>query len=773
MATLSAWLDADSESNRARQRLELAATEWERLARSRDALWHRRQLREVRGLDPRTLGDRERSFLRASQRSAKAGRLAPFGVLLALGGSLALGGLVALARDRSAIQTRLAAHQRQATEAIREARAAASAAASKRSQAFQLFDGTWRTPVGAPPEPADVRWDEAEALWAEILALEQRAEASFARATLSLELSLLVDPERGSIRGDILEVLLEQLGGWERRGAPPPITLRERLLSLDVDGRIRQRLERPGAVHLTVVPEEAALGLDWYEPHGLLLQSHPVQVADLRSGGDLMLAPGSYRLVVTPRGARPFYAPFLVRTGERRELTVRLPPRDGVPAGYVYVPTGRFLVGSADDEGLRTAQTAPPLHEVETAEYLIGANEVTFADWIAYLEGSRAGSREHYPDVESTKGVVRLHRRPDGWRLALRPTSKEYVARWGEPIRYEGRERLAVQDWRRFPVSGISLVDMNDYLRWLNASGRVPGARLCSDWEWERAARGADGRPFTTGTMLSASAANVDVTYGRVSTAFGPDEVGLHPESDSPFGVHDLAGNALEAVASRRPGEPASGRGGAGTSRFRSAPGPPATSRWSLRPVPCISDSGCVRRCRADAIDPGVSGRAVQDAALPFNGPRASVDPSVRPSKETALVAPPSVGLSLSGAPAGPRATTPRAHLGPSPSVGPSAQAVPMSPAWNPSAPRTTTVLPDHEVQEVEEPRARPLRSACRALAEARCGRRAAVSPTPRPSGTDEASVGAAGGGTCCAPCPEHYDEDVDLRPRRAGVAGS
>jgi formylglycine-generating enzyme required for sulfatase activity len=54
----------------------------------------------------------------------------------------------------------------------------------------------------------------------------------------------------------------------------------------------------------------------------------------------------------------------------------------------------------------------------------------------------------------------------------------------------------------------------------------------------------------------------VDVTYGRNSVAFGPDEVGSHPESDSPFGIHDLPGNALEVVASRRPDEAASGRGG-------------------------------------------------------------------------------------------------------------------------------------------------------------------------------------------------------------------
>ena len=38
----------------------------------------------------------------------------------------------------------------------------------------------------------------------------------------------------------------------------------------------------------------------------------------------------------------------------------------------------------------------------------------------------------------------------------------------------------------------------------------------------------------------------MDATYGRMLGAYGPDEVGRHPESRSPFGVDDMAGNAWE-----------------------------------------------------------------------------------------------------------------------------------------------------------------------------------------------------------------------------------
>src|SRR4029079_10216752 len=106
------------------------------------------------------------------------------------------------------------------------------------------------------------------------------------------------------------------------------------------------------------------------------------------------------------------------------------------------------------------------------------------------------------------------------------------------------------QDWLDFPVTGVAPDDVERYLRWLRESGRVPQARLCDEVEGERAARGADDRLYPHGDDLAPDDANFDVTYGRVDSAVGPDAVGAHPASRSPFGLDDLAGNALELVRS-------------------------------------------------------------------------------------------------------------------------------------------------------------------------------------------------------------------------------
>src|SRR5262249_53255118 len=132
------------------------------------------------------------------------------------------------------------------------------------------------------------------------------------------------------------------------------------------------------------------------------------------------------------------------------------------------------------------------------------------------------------------------------WRLTLTPSARTYVAETGQPLRYEHRTKRAEQDWTKFPVSAISYEDAVAYTAWLDRTHRIQGARICDEYEWERAARGADGRTFPSGSALAPDDANMDVTYGRDPVAYGPDEVGSHPASRSPIGADDMAGNVWE-----------------------------------------------------------------------------------------------------------------------------------------------------------------------------------------------------------------------------------
>src|SRR6185369_8675040 len=174
--------------------------------------------------------------------------------------------------------------------------------------------------------------------------------------------------------------------------------------------------------------------------------------------------------------------------------------------------------------------------------FLIGRFEVSFSDWLEFLHAlppiERYKRMSRTPTTSTTLGgaYLALEEAGDRARLVLQPVAQRYTALAQEPIRYAGRKTRVEQRWERMPVSGISFDDARAYAGWLDSSGRLPGARPCRQREWERAARGADDRRYPHGNVLAGDDANIDETYGREPSAFGPDEVGSHPGSDSPFG---------------------------------------------------------------------------------------------------------------------------------------------------------------------------------------------------------------------------------------------
>jgi formylglycine-generating enzyme required for sulfatase activity len=297
----------------------------------------------------------------------------------------------------------------------------------------------------------------------------------------------------------------------------------------------------------------AGAGLERFERDPVTGRRNAAQVGRLDgAGSEKTLAPGSYRLVVEGNGLARVVYPFEVSRGEHVVIELAIPKASSVPEDFAFVPAGSFWYGDADEQLRTQFLDAVPIHRRKTDAYLIAKHETTYGQWIAFLDTLPAPERAKLaPHVASiTRGSLRLARLDDVWELQFQPTTHRYAARAGSPVVYVGRKQNARQDWRSFPVAGVSVEDAAPYLAWLSKTNRVPGARLCTDLEWERAARGADDRIFPHGDELRPEDANVDVTYGRIDSAYGPDTVGLHPASRSPFGIDDLAGNLLELVVS-------------------------------------------------------------------------------------------------------------------------------------------------------------------------------------------------------------------------------
>jgi formylglycine-generating enzyme required for sulfatase activity len=203
----------------------------------------------------------------------------------------------------------------------------------------------------------------------------------------------------------------------------------------------------------------------------------------------------------------------------------------------IYVPAGRTLYGSGDDEATRGFFGHQPRHDVEVGAFLIARTEVTNGEYLAFLGSLAEAERK----ARLPLGLTFLADGHIAWKL------RERVLAPGEPYCSGGEPCV---DWSRLPVLGNNREDGERFAQWLAESGRLPGARLCTDREWERAARGADDRQLPSGNAdIGPTDACTLITYGGDVQHAGPCSAGTHPASRSPFGVDDMAGNQWEWTA--------------------------------------------------------------------------------------------------------------------------------------------------------------------------------------------------------------------------------
>ena len=178
-----------------------------------------------------------------------------------------------------------------------------------------------------------------------------------------------------------------------------------------------------------------------------------------------------------------------------------------VAADMVRVPGGAFFMGSDDGP-----QDERPRHRVELKEFFIDRNQVTNAQFARFLNAlGPVGKRgERYYDVDDND--ARIHRR-DG--------------RWVADPGHENR-----------PVVEASWFGAGAYCAWL-------GKRLPTEAEWEKAARGTDGRKYPWGNEPpDREHAHFDAGWDDLR------DVGRLPKGASAYGVLDMAGNAWEWVSS-------------------------------------------------------------------------------------------------------------------------------------------------------------------------------------------------------------------------------
>jgi formylglycine-generating enzyme required for sulfatase activity len=96
------------------------------------------------------------------------------------------------------------------------------------------------------------------------------------------------------------------------------------------------------------------------------------------------------------------------------------------------------------------------------------------------------------------------------------------------------------------PVIGVSWQDALAYAGWL-ATLTGQDWRLPTEAEWERAARGPDGRIYPWGDVFDDKLCHNAIGYWTAV----PARVGRHPDGASPYGAQDMVGNVWQWTSSQ------------------------------------------------------------------------------------------------------------------------------------------------------------------------------------------------------------------------------
>ena len=156
----------------------------------------------------------------------------------------------------------------------------------------------------------------------------------------------------------------------------------------------------------------------------------------------------------------------------------------------VRISAGEFLMGSPEGQGEPHER---PQRRVYVSEFLIDKTEVTWRQFREFLDAT-------------------------GSPIPRAPIS-------GTPDHY--------------PASFVLWDEARAYCEWI-------GGRLPTEAEWEKAARGADGRLYSWGNQWDSHRCN-SISGGL----HGPESVGSYPDCLSPYGVLDMPGSMWEWCADR------------------------------------------------------------------------------------------------------------------------------------------------------------------------------------------------------------------------------
>ena len=223
---------------------------------------------------------------------------------------------------------------------------------------------------------------------------------------------------------------------------------------------------------------------------------------------------GSYLISMQNKLGNIISYPLLVEPGNIIHQQIYIPAT--IPNGMVYIPAGNYYTGA----------TTQDMRKKYLLGFFIKKYEVTFAEYLRFWTMLRdPNKKQRYRSM-----------------LLLDQKSRRLAPAWDNDL------KLCQQLKPEYPISGISHEAAEAYCRWISSQRQRP-CLLPSAEQWEKAARGVDGRKYIWGNyMQNKNALIPENNLAAKKYPFGaPAEKFILDRSI--YGVYEMAGNVREYTA--------------------------------------------------------------------------------------------------------------------------------------------------------------------------------------------------------------------------------
>lgn len=196
------------------------------------------------------------------------------------------------------------------------------------------------------------------------------------------------------------------------------------------------------------------------------------------------------------------------------------------PGYWVRIDAGTFPMGANKASDPIASHDEAPKQDVTLATFGIGRHEVTVREFAAFVTAGGYSSEDFRPLWDLTA-------HGEGNRFGAWTAPENWEAQLSHPNR---------------PVTGVSWYEVMVFCRWRS---RLDGQRITipTEAQWERAARGLEGRRFAWGSEIPDG--TLRLNYNK--NVGHPTDVGTHPDGNTPgTNISDLAGNAWEWCLDRK-----------------------------------------------------------------------------------------------------------------------------------------------------------------------------------------------------------------------------